>query len=99
MAFRDVLLILTSYPEPTPVSVVEDAASFAASLGCHIAALACEVHIQVPGSFLAGSLVNVAGMAAGEAHKSLKNAQALLAAFDSTAEKAGLSHERILSDV
>jgi nucleotide-binding universal stress UspA family protein len=96
MAVRDVLLTLTSYPDPTPVSVIEDAVSFASSLGCHIAAIACEARIQVPGSFLASSLVNVAGMAASEAHKSLKNAQALLAAFESTAEKADVLHERIL---
>jgi nucleotide-binding universal stress UspA family protein len=96
MAIRDVLLTLTSYPEPTPASVIEDATSFASSLGCHIAALACEVHIQVPGSFLSSSLVNVGEMAAGEAHRSLKNARALLAAFESAAEKADILHERIL---
>ncbi len=96
MAIRDVLLTLTSYPEPTPVSVVEDAISFASSLGCHIAAIACETHVQVPGTFLSSSLVNVGGMAASEAHKSLKNAQALLAAFESSAEKAGILHERVL---
>ena len=96
MAIRDVLLALTSYPEPTPVSVVENAVSFASSLGCHIAALACEVHVQVPGSFLSSSLVNVAGMAASEANKSRKAAEALLAAFDSIADKSGLSHERII---
>ena len=96
MAIRDVLLTLTSYPEPTPISVIEDVVSFASSLGVHIAAIACEARIQVPGSFLSSSLVNVAGMAASEAHKSLTNAQALLAAFDSAAEQANLSHERIL---
>jgi nucleotide-binding universal stress UspA family protein len=96
MAIRDVLLTLTSYPEPTPVSVVENAVAFASSFGCHIAALACEVHVQVPGTFLSNSLVNVAGMAASEAKKSLESAQALLAAFDSIADKAGLSRERIL---
>ena len=82
MALRDVLLTLTSYPDPTPVSVVEDAVSFASSLGCHIAAIACETHVQVPGSFLSGSVANVGGIAASEAHKSLKNAQGLLAAFE-----------------
>ncbi len=96
MTIRDVLLTLTSYPEPTPVSVVEDAISFASSLGCHIAAIACETHVQVPGTFLSSALVNVGGMAANEAHKSLENAQALLAAFDTSAEKAGISHERVL---
>jgi nucleotide-binding universal stress UspA family protein len=94
MAVRDVLLTLTSYPDPTPVSVVDDAVSFASSFGCHITAIACEVHVPVPGSFLGGSLVG--GIAAGETHRSLKNAQALLAAFESSAEKAGIPHQTVL---
>jgi nucleotide-binding universal stress UspA family protein len=94
MAIRDVLLTLTSYPDPTPVSVVDDAVSFASSFGCHITAIACEAHVQVPGSFLGGSFVG--DIAAGEAHRSLKNAQALLAAFESSAEKAGIPHQTVL---
>jgi hypothetical protein len=39
MAFNDILVTLTSYPEPTPVSVIDDAVSVAAALGAHIAAL------------------------------------------------------------
>jgi hypothetical protein len=37
MAFKDVLLALTSYPEPPPVSVVDRAVSVAAALGAHLA--------------------------------------------------------------
>lgn len=96
MAIKDVLLALTSYPEPTPVTVIEDAVSFASSFGAHIAAIACEARVEVPGTFLSSSLVDVAGIAAGEARKSLKNAQDLLALFESAAEKAGLLHEKIL---
>ena len=94
MAIRDVLLTLTTYPDPTPASAVEDAVSFAAAVGSHIAAIACEVHVQVPGTFLAGSLVG--GIAKHEAHESLNNARTLLTAFESAAEKAGVAHERIL---
>jgi nucleotide-binding universal stress UspA family protein len=94
MAIRDVLLALTTYPDPTPVSAVDDAVSFASSLGCHIAAIACEVHVQVPGTLLSGSLVG--GLAKHEAHESLNNARTLLTAFESAAEKAGVAHERIL---
>ena len=32
MAFKDILVALTSYPEPTPVSVVDSAVSVAAAL-------------------------------------------------------------------
>lgn len=96
MAFKDILVVLTSYPEPTPVSVVEGAVSVAAALGAHIAALSCEMHVQLPGHFLSGSTVGLPGIVAGEAGKSRRNAQDLLAAFDAATEKSGVSRESIL---
>ena len=96
MAFKDILLTLTSYPDPTPVSVVEDAVSIAASLGAHLAAVSCEVHVEVPGHFLSGSIANIPGIIAGEAEKSRKSAKDMLAAFDAAAEKAGVLHETYL---
>ena len=97
MAFRDILLTLTSYPEPTPVSVVEEAVAVAATLGAHIAALSCEMHVQVPGHFMSGAVVGLPGVIAGEAAKSRANAQDLLAAFDAAAAKAGVSCESVLT--
>jgi nucleotide-binding universal stress UspA family protein len=96
MAFKDILVALTSYPEPTPVSVVEDAVSVAAVFGAHIAALSCEMHVQLPGHFISGATVGLPGIIAGEAGKSRRNAQDLLAAFDAAAEKSGVSRESIL---
>jgi nucleotide-binding universal stress UspA family protein len=96
MAFKDILVALTSYPEPTPVSVVEDAVSVAAVLGAHIAALACEMHVQLPGHFISGATVGLPGIIAGESGKSRRNAQDLLAAFDAAAEKSGVSRESVL---
>jgi len=96
MAFRDILVALTSYPEPTPVAAVEDAVSVASVLGAHIAALSCEMHVEVPGHFMSGSVVGLPGIIAGEAGKSLRNAQDLIAAFEAAAAKAGLSFESIL---
>ena len=87
MAFKDILLTLTSYPDPTPVSVAEEAVAIAASLGAHLAAVACEVHVEVPGHFLSGSIANIPGIIAGEAEKSRKSAKDLLAAFDAAATK------------
>jgi nucleotide-binding universal stress UspA family protein len=95
MAFKDILVALPSYPEPTPVSVVDSAVSVAAALGAHLAALSCETHVQIPGHFLAGSLVNIPGIIGGETAKSRKNAQDLLAAFDTAAERAGVARETI----
>jgi nucleotide-binding universal stress UspA family protein len=95
MAIRDVLLTLTSYPDPTPVSVIDRAVSLASTLGAHIAAISCEAHVQVPGSFL-GSAGNLGSIVASEAHKSRKNARDLLAAFEAAAQKSGVLHEIIL---
>ena len=94
MAFKDILVALTSYPEPTPVAVVDDAVSVATVLGAHLAALSFETRVQVPGHFISNSLV--AGMISAETEKSRNNARELLAAFDASAEKAGILHETIL---
>ena len=96
MAFNDILVTLTSYPDPTPVSVVDDAVSVASALGAHITALSCEMHVQVPGRFIAGAVVGLPGIIAGEAAKSRRNAQDLLAAFEAAAAKSGISCESIL---
>lgn len=95
MAVKDILLTLTSYPDPTPVAVIDRAVSLASLLGAHIAAISCEVHVQVPGSFLSGP-GNLGAIVANEAHKSRKNAQDLLATFESIAQKSGVVHEIIL---
>ena len=96
MALNDLLLTLASYPDPTPVPVIEDAVSVASVLDAHIAALSCEVHVEVPGHFISGSAFGLPGIIAGEAGKSRRNAQDLIAAFDAAAAKAGVSRERVL---
>ncbi len=96
MAFKDILVTLASYPEPSSSSVADDAVSIAAILGAHLAALCCETHVQVPGHFLSGSFAGLPGILASEGAKSRHNAQTLLAAFDKAAERTGVSHETIL---
>jgi nucleotide-binding universal stress UspA family protein len=61
-----------------------------------MAALCCEMHVQVPGHFISGSVVGLPGVLAGEAAKSRTNAQDLLAAFEAAAAKSGVSRESIL---
>ncbi|WP_249156340.1 hypothetical protein [Bradyrhizobium japonicum] len=95
MAVRDILLSLASYPEPTPIVVIDRAVSLASLLSAHIAAVSCEVHVQVPGSFLSGP-GNLGAIVANEAHKSRRNAQDLLATFESTAQRSGVLREIVL---
>jgi nucleotide-binding universal stress UspA family protein len=94
MSFKDILVALASYPEPAPLSVVEDAVAIAAALGAHLTAVSCETRVQLPGHFISNSLVS--GMIAGETDKSRKNARELLAAFDAAAKKSDILHEAIL---
>jgi nucleotide-binding universal stress UspA family protein len=96
MSFKDVLIALTTYPEPTPASAIDDAVDLAAALGAKLSAIACEVKITAPGSPLGNYLLDIPAMIAAEVNKSATYAQQLLAAFQAAAEKSGLFQERIL---
>ena len=97
MAFKDILVTLMSYPEPTPGFIIENAILIADALGAHIAALSCEVHVKLPGHFPSGSVVGLPGVIAGEAGKSRRNAQDLIAAFEAAAAKSSVSRESTIN--
>jgi len=96
MAYRDLLLTLASYPEATPPAAIDLAVDFAAAIRAKISAIACEVRIAVPGSFLSPALLDVGSIAAADEKKSRLQAEALLAAFQAAAEKRDVYEERIL---
>jgi nucleotide-binding universal stress UspA family protein len=97
MAFKDILLALTSYPDPTPGGAVDQAVAFAGLLDARISAVAFEVEVQVPGRhFLADMLANIPSLIAAERDKSSKNAHDLLSAFERTATRRGVFQEKIL---
>ena len=96
MTFKDVLLALTTYPDPTPVSAVDDAIDIATALGARVSAIACAVRYRVPGNIFSRVLFDVPAMVEAEAKKSSTSAEALLVAFQDAAEKRGVFQERIL---
>jgi nucleotide-binding universal stress UspA family protein len=96
MKFKDVLLALSSFPDPTSVSAVDNAVDVVAAIGANISAVVCAVQIRVPGSVLANVLLDVRGMAADATKKSLTCAEALLARFEEAAQKRGVFQERKL---
>jgi len=69
MSFKNILIALTTYPEPTPASAIDDAISLAIALESRLSAIACEVRIRVPGSFFGSALLDVPAMASTEARK------------------------------
>jgi nucleotide-binding universal stress UspA family protein len=98
MAHSDILLVLVTYPEPTPVSVVDDAIDFAAAIGAKISAVACEAQDLVPSSSLfAGVLLENPVAAEAETKISSENAEKLMAAFQDAAGRRGVFRERILT--
>lgn len=95
MNIKDVLLGLTAYPKPSNIDAIRWSVSFAELLNCRIAAFAADVRIEVPGSLLGNSLMNVSAMAGAEMNKSKANAELLLATFVDEAERRGVLHETI----
>lgn len=95
MAFRDFLLALTTYPNPTSQASVADAVAVAAAFDARLAAIACDVRMKIPRSVFGNALLDVGALAAAEEEKSAERASSLLAAFDAEARRQGITSEAI----
>jgi nucleotide-binding universal stress UspA family protein len=96
MAYKDLLLQISSYPEATPSEGVKQAVSFAELLGARLTALTFEIDIPVPSNPLANAILDVPGMVATEIAKCVANARDLLSAFDDATAKHSVVCERIV---
>jgi nucleotide-binding universal stress UspA family protein len=97
MGFKDLLLFLTTYPEPTPVSAVETAVDIAVALESKLSAIACAVSLHVPPNIYGKVLLDVPAMAAGEARKSLRNANSAQEESSRTGYKRIARYQRLPS--
>jgi nucleotide-binding universal stress UspA family protein len=98
MAFKDILVALTTYPKPMPISAVDDAISLAATLGARVSAIACKINDDPPGDLIGNLVFDMPAIIAAEREKSAANAENLLAAFQNSAERRGLFQDRILEE-
>ncbi|KQW21441.1 universal stress protein UspA [Afipia sp. Root123D2] len=96
MSFKDVLVALTTYPERTPNSSIEDAVQVAVALSARVSAIACEVRVPAPASPLGTALLNIPAMVAAELRKSAANAKDVLAGFQDAAERQNVLQDTIL---
>lgn len=94
MAFKDVLLQLSSYPEPTPAAAIEQGVGFAETLGAHISALTFKIEIPSTSNVLANALLDIPAMVASERQRSAASAQKLISVFEATATKRGVPHQQ-----
>ncbi|MEP9355700.1 universal stress protein [Xanthobacter sp. KR7-65] len=90
MAYKDLLVQLSSYPEATSQSSVERAVDIAATLGARISALTFEIDIPVPGSPLARAILDLPGIAAAEREKSINGAREVISTFNNAARLRGV---------
>ena len=96
MAYKDLLLQLSSYPEATASPAIEQAVSFAEVIGARLSALTFEIEIHVPANPLALAILDVPGMVAVEKGKSVTNARDLVSVFSITAAKHGVAADHIV---
>jgi nucleotide-binding universal stress UspA family protein len=95
MAFKDILLVLITYPEATNASEVQEAVSFAVPLGARISAVACIVKVRAPHYELSDAFIDIPVLVASEMKKSSDVAVELLAVFEASARKAGVFQESL----
>jgi nucleotide-binding universal stress UspA family protein len=95
VAFKDILLVLITYPEATNPSEAHEAISFAVSLGARISAVACIVKVRAPHHELSDAFIDIPVLVASEMKKSSDVAAELLAVFEASAKNAGVFHESL----
>jgi len=98
MAFKDILLALTSYPAPTPDTSIDCAVALAAGLGAQVTALAFESEAKLMHSpnMFTNMLVDVPQLLLEERAKSMAHAKHLLEYFRASATRQRLTHEALL---
>lgn len=96
MAYKDLLLQLSSYPEATSPAAVEQAVRFAELLGARLTGLTSEIDIRVPANPLALAILDVRGMVGAERSKSVDNARGLANVFASAAAKHSVASEHVI---
>lgn len=96
MSFKDVLLQLSCYPEPTPGAVIDQAVDFASSQQAHLTALTFKIEIPRVGNALANMLLDIPGMIAAEEKKSIDNARSMVGLFTSAATRRDVAHEYLI---
>jgi nucleotide-binding universal stress UspA family protein len=94
MTFKDILLVLITYPQATDASQIQEAVSFAVALDTRISAMACIVQVRAPSQHLLGKAF-VADLIASERKKSSDAAAELSAVFEASAKKAGVFQESL----
>jgi nucleotide-binding universal stress UspA family protein len=96
MAFKDLMLQISSYPEPTPAAAIRQGIDLAGALGAQVSALSFGIELPRPGNVLANALLGVPGMVAAEEEKSMGRARELMSLFTRLATERDVPHAQII---
>jgi nucleotide-binding universal stress UspA family protein len=99
MSFKDLLLPLFSYPDPTPETALSAAAALARRLGGELTALALRVDIRAPRNRIANALIRLDQVARDEDARSEAQTRACLQAFTAAAAREGLVANALVQPV
>lgn len=96
MGFKDVLLQMNSYPDPTPNAVIEQAIDFARMHRAHLTGLTFKIELPRVGNALANMLLDLPGMIAAEEKKSIDNVRSIVGHFSSIATNRDVAHAHVI---
>ena len=96
MAFKDLLLQLTSYPERTPEHVIERAMAVAVLFEARITAAVCKVDLPDATNYIARTLTDIAAAIAAEREKGKTLSGALVNEFMAAAWQAGRTADTVV---
>lgn len=96
MAYKDLLLALTSYPHTAPASAIDQAIAFAELVGARISAVTFEMELPEPIGFYTDTVLGIADRIAAEQQESVMHARDLLSVFESAASRREVFYEQVL---
>ena len=97
MAFKDLLLILITYPKASDPAAIKDAVSFAVYEKARISAAVCVVKVRAPHHTLSDAFIDIPALVDSEMEKSSDAAAELIARFEKLARNAGVYQESIIN--
>ena len=99
MHLPDTLLMLATYPKPTPLAAVDEALAFCAAFSSRVAAAAFRIDIPLRSNRMADMLIGLSAMAREEEAKSAADAQAVLQRFIAEASRRDIYDAAICETV
>jgi nucleotide-binding universal stress UspA family protein len=95
VAFKDLLLVLRSFPTPTPEATIEQCVELAAAWGARISAVACGIVPRGSKTVLRHVLIDISAVLSEQSNSSAADAEAMLRSFRTAAEKRSVFGETV----